>query len=162
MRREYRAGEQAGGRCLAPARSLDVLVGALRGMQDGSWRAHPDSRLRGNDVMDCGNDVGALRGMTSGAGMTCACCGLGAQAARVPAPITSYPAALYVISRPHHVIPAATTSCPAPHHVIPAPDVIPRNAPTSFPQSITSFPRRRESGCAHRVAPRAHHHVIPA
>ena len=32
-------------------------MGALRGMQDGSWRACPDSRLRGNDVMGRGNDV---------------------------------------------------------------------------------------------------------
>ena len=29
--------------------------------QDGSWRARPDSRLRGNDVGMCGNDVGVLR-----------------------------------------------------------------------------------------------------
>ena len=69
-----------------------------------------------------------------------------------PAPFV-IPAALYVISRPHHAVPVALsrhvprpitpyprpiTSFPRPHHAVPGPI-------TSFRRPYSSFPRRRES-----------------
>ena len=71
--------------------SLDVLVGALRGMQDGSWRECPDSRLRGNDGRGGGNDVMGTGYDVMGAGYDAmpaghAVMGAGTRAACAPNP----------------------------------------------------------------------------